>query len=181
MNASESNKANKEADAGVIDKATLESQLTKITEEISAYKARKKKQGGSEETPAQGFATSVVALETDWSRIIRESTEARERLNKIQEKQFRATMLESVVQSGRAAQMIIVDPAYRPTHPAPPGRALLLMFGVVLASLLAAVVAFLLAVLDDRMYYSKELARLELGPVLGSVPNTKRERRMTRG
>ncbi len=180
--AGENNRASKEQDAGVIDRATLESQLSKINEEIAAYKQRKKRQGAAEEAPIVGGAASaVVALETEWSRINRELAEARERFQKIQEKQFRATMLESVVQSGRAAQMIIVDPAYRPTHPAPPGRSVVAMIGIVAALLVAALVTFLLAILDDRMYYPGELQRLDLGPVLGSVPHTRREKRMNRG
>lgn len=180
--ATENKTANKDAEVGVIDKATLESQLSKINEEISQYKLRKRKaSGGSEDAPAGGTASVVVELETEWARIGRDLAEGRERLQKIQEKQFRATMLESVVQSGRAAQMIIVDPAYRPTRPAPPGRSVLAMVGLALAAALAFLVALLLAILDDRMYYPSEIDRLKLGPVLGSVPHARQERRMTRG
>lgn len=178
--ATENKNATKDADVGVIDKATLESQLSKINEEISQYKLRKRKASG-EEVPAGGTASVVVELETEWARIGRDLAEGRERLQKIQEKQFRATMLESVVQSGRAAQMIIVDPAYRPTRPAPPGRSVLAMVGLALAAMVAFLVALLLAILDDRMYYPSEIDRLKLGPVLGSVPHARQERRMTRG
>lgn len=177
-----SKEKDKEDDAvGVIDRATLESQLAKINEEIRSYKARRAARGGDEAQPAANAASAVVAIETDWARLNRELAESRERLDKLQEKQFRAAMLDTVAQSGRAAQMEIVDEAYRPTHPAPPGRSLLALVGLIVAGLLAGGVTLLLAMLDDRLYYPNELERLGVGDVLGAVPSARRERRINRG
>jgi capsular polysaccharide biosynthesis protein len=74
------------------------------------------------------------------------------------------------VSSKGNAQMMVLDPAYLPTHPAPPGRATLLGVGALVSVVLGLLLALLSALLDDRIYDRVDLERLELLPVLGVVP-----------
>ena len=153
---------------GIIDRATLENELRKLNDEIAAHK--RKKQSESEPNQAGGEAAKVVALETDWTRLNREVTEARERNQQVQTKQFNASMAESAAASGHNAQMVIVDPAYKPTHPAKPSRSLIAAVGAAASLVLGVVLALGLALLDDRLYDRIDVERLQVIPLLGVVP-----------
>jgi uncharacterized protein involved in exopolysaccharide biosynthesis len=160
-------------DEGVIDRATLESQLSKVTEEIAAYKSKKKRE--SENDDKQTGASWIVALETEWSQLSRDVQEARMRVGQLNEKQFRASMVENATASGRNAQIEIVDPAYRPTHPSKPSRSTLLLVGLVLSIMLGMAAALTLALVDDRLYDRIDVDHLELAPLLGVVPRAPSE------
>jgi uncharacterized protein involved in exopolysaccharide biosynthesis len=156
-------------DEPIIDRGTLESELRKVTEEIAAYKKKKhENEAGAANTGTE--AQRVVALETDWTRLNREVQEARERNQQLQTKQFNASMAESAAASGRNAQMVIVDPAYKPTHPAKPSRSVIAAVGVLVSIGLALALALGFALLDDRLYDRVDVERLELVPLLGVVP-----------
>jgi capsular polysaccharide biosynthesis protein len=77
--------------------------------------------------------------------------------------------LESAVTSGRNAQMIIVDPAYKPTHPNK-GRTQLVLVGTAAATALALLLSLLLALLDDHIYDRTDIELLRVAPLLGVVP-----------
>ncbi len=167
-------KGSTDADEGVIDRATLESQLQKVTEEISAYKSKLKKESGSD--ASQTGPSWIVALETEWSQLARDVAESRTRLEQLNARQFRASMMENATASARNAQIEIVDPAYRPTHPAKPSRSLLLLIGLMLSIVLGMASALVLALLDDRLYDRVDVERLELLPLLAVVPRAPKER-----
>jgi len=158
-----------EADEGIIDRATLESQLKKVNDEIAAYKSKKTRD--SEEKPAA--ATWIVALENDWSQLSRDVQEARARVSQLNEKQFKLSMLDTSV--GNIAHLEVVDPAYRPTHPTRPSRSFLLLVGMLLSLVLGLVAAVTLALLDDRLYDRVDVERLELMPLLAVVPRAPKE------
>jgi uncharacterized protein involved in exopolysaccharide biosynthesis len=158
------------SDEGTIDRATLESQLAKVNDEIAT---RRKKIRESEPEPAAGAgggAAWIVALETEWARLNRELTAAREHNGQLQDKQFKAAIAESAVASGRNAQMVVVDPAYRPTHPAPPGRMTLIALGMLISIGMALLVALGLVLVDDRLYDDADLESIRVAPLLGVVP-----------
>src|SRR5262249_17234344 len=114
-------------DNGTIDRATLENELRKVQDEIANHKRRKAAK--QDDQPQHSASSWIVALETDWTRINREVQEARERNQQLQEKQFKASMQESAASSARNAQMVIIDPAYKPTHPSKPSRSLIAAAG----------------------------------------------------
>src|SRR5260370_13912952 len=66
--------------------------------------------------------------------------------------------------------MVTVAPAFRPTHPAKPGRTLMAATGMVVSLLLALSLALGCALLDDRVYDRTDLERLELGAPTALVP-----------
>lgn len=160
----------KQEDEGTIDRAALENELKRINEEIAQYKARKAKV----EQPST-MATSVVALETEWTRLNREVAEVRERFGSLQDKEFKAAMVESAAATGRTAQMVIVDPAFLPTHAAKPARSVIAGAGMALSLLLAVALALGLALIDDRLYDRADVEKLALLPVVGVVPRAGRK------
>jgi capsular polysaccharide biosynthesis protein len=66
--------------------------------------------------------------------------------------------------------MVVIDPAFVPTHAAKPGRTTLVGAGMAIAALLAILLALGLAMLDDRLYDRVDVERLALLPLLSVVP-----------
>ena len=155
---------------GTIDRVALENELRRINDEIASRKRRKREEPSA--APSTSSAAWIVALETDWTRLNREVAESREKQQQLQDKQFKASMLESAVAAGRNTQMTIVDQAYKPTHPAKPGRFTIVAVGCVVALMLALGLALMLAFFDDRIYDRTDLEALGASGLrlLGVVP-----------
>ncbi len=169
-----------EANEGTIDRGALESELKRVNDEIAAYKQRQRKKDAGDGAQQTGGASWIVALETDWTRLNREVTESRERYQQLQDKQFKASMQETAAVSVRNAQMVIVDPAYKPTHPAKP-RSTIAAVGALVSIGLGLMLALGCALLDDRLYDRVDVERLELTPLLGVVPRAPKPKRGRRG
>lgn len=121
--------------------------------------------------PAAGPASvpaDVVALETDWVKLTREVTAARQRVDQVEAALFKADVLASSEQAGRAVVISVIDPAFLPQRPlGPSSDAILGMFllsGLVLGLLGAAIGA----ALDDRI--DDDSSILSLTPILAQVP-----------
>jgi hypothetical protein len=167
----------KEEDEGTIDRGALENELRRINEEIAVYKAKKQK----EQAPAQTGNNWVVALETEWTRLNREVVDARERFQSLQDREFKAAMVENAATSGRTAQMDIIDPAFLPFHAAKPGRSTIAAVGLLISIILSLILAIVLALVDDRLYDRVDIERMELLPLIGIVPRQSRKRGQTSG
>jgi uncharacterized protein involved in exopolysaccharide biosynthesis len=161
------------AEEGSIDRGALESELKKVQEEIAIY--RRRHSGDAPVPVTSNGANAVVALETEWTRLNREVADARERNGQLESRQFKASIMENAVTSGRNAQMIIVDPAYKPTHPNK-GRTQVVIAGVVASVGLAILVSLLLTFLDDRLYDRVDVENLAVAPLLGVVPRADGEK-----
>jgi uncharacterized protein involved in exopolysaccharide biosynthesis len=166
-----------EADEGIIDRSTLESQLGKVNQEIADYKNRQRRRqdAAEEKQQQQSGATWIVALENEWSQLSRDVQEARAHVGQLNEKQFKMTVLAGNSAS-RNATLEIIDPAYRPTHPSKPSRSLLLIVGLLLSIGLGMAAALVLALMDDRLYDRIDVEQLELLPLLAVVPRAPREK-----
>lgn len=160
--------AAQDEDNGSIDRGALENQLRKINDEIAEYKRRRANAAPAQPTTA--VASTVVQLETDWTRLNREVADARERFQSLQDKEFKASMVESAAATGNTAQMVVIDPAFVPTHAAKPGRTTLVGAGMAIAAVLAILLALGLALVDDRLYDRVDVERLALLPLLSVVP-----------
>ncbi len=152
------------------DRAVLEAQLQKINDQITAYRDKKRRENKGEPAQPEG-AGWIVALETDWSRLNREVNEARQQTQLLQEKEFRASLVENAATSTRGEQMVIIDAAFKPTQPQKPGRTQVAAVGMAAALAFGILMALGAALLDDRAYDPVDLERLALGPVLGVVPH----------
>jgi protein tyrosine kinase modulator len=153
------------------DRAALQVQLDKVNQQIAAARVRAAKQNNAQ--PAGGAnaaANWIVQLETDWARLTREVSDARERLQTVDAKHFKAEIAASSESSGGAAQMVIIDPAYLPTHPYRGARRLKVGVGAGASLIFALGVALALALADQRIYERYDVERLKLGKVLVVVP-----------
>jgi uncharacterized protein involved in exopolysaccharide biosynthesis len=116
----------------------------------------------------------LVALETDWLKLTRAATEARQRQDQIGAALFKADIAANSESGGRGLQMTVIDPAYLPSRPEPPGRTLLAALFAGVALVIGVIVALVRAVLDDRIFEARD-AR---GPaeLLAAIPRPGNQR-----
>jgi uncharacterized protein involved in exopolysaccharide biosynthesis len=158
-----------------VDRATLANELRKVNDAMASYRAKVKRKSGDEEKPSAD-ANRIVALETEWTQINRDVTDARERTQQLEDRQFKASIVESAAALGSNAQMVIVDPAYKPTHPNQ-GRSKVAVAGGAVSLLLALLIALFRALMDDRLYDRVDVETLDTAPLLCVVPAAKRSKR----
>lgn len=153
-----------------VAKDRMRSDLKRIEGEIAARKQSAKG------TPAEANETvnRVVALETDWSRMNRAVTEARERMGEMERNFFRAQVEASSELGGYSDQVVVLDPAFVPTRPEKPGKALIVVLAAAASIAIALMVSIVRALLDDRIYEELDLQRV--APVLAVVPRAERRR-----
>ncbi len=128
--------------------------------------------------PAQDAGTGsadLVALETDWSRLTRNVTEARQRFDQVEISLFRADMVASSTSGDRAALVTVIDPAYLPQRPVPPGPRSILALFFAGSFIMAAIAAIGRALFDDRIVDTRGAS--ELTEVLIEVPRAPKPRR----
>jgi capsular polysaccharide biosynthesis protein len=105
-----------------------------------------------------------------WVSLNREVDSAREQYESVERKLFQAAILAKVESSGGEGELFIVDAAHKPQKPTARGpmRTRALTFALFMVA--AALVAFVLTLLDDRIYGEYELKSLKLAPIVHSVP-----------
>jgi len=153
-----------------VAKQKLKEKKRKIDAEIAV---REKALGdkGKQETAAitpNAEASSIVGLETEWARLSRDVSEARTQMNELERNYFRAQIEASSSIGGYSDQVVVLDPAYLPTRPEPPGKSLIVLIAAGAALILGTILAILRALLDDRIYDESDLERIS--PVLAVVP-----------
>jgi len=171
--AEEKVKQNKMSKAGAspsvdpaVAKQTLKDKKRKIDGEILAREKvdgkDKPAEAGSEEV------VSIVSLETEWSRLSRDVSESRDRMNQLERDTFRAQIDAASSIGGYSDQVVVLDPAFMPTRPEPPGKTLIVVLAGGAALVLGLILAFLRALLDSRIFEESDVARI--APVLAVVP-----------
>ncbi len=156
------------------EKPALEARLKKIEEEAAAVRRRNEnaRDGAAAQQKASNFAQEIVDQETEWARVNRDIAEARERVQNLEAKEAMANMAASAEETGQAAQIDIVDPAFRPTRPAGGGRMKVMLMGLLASMALAFAIVLACAIFDDRLYERLDVEGLELAPLLVTVPRT---------
>ncbi|HEY6559979.1 MAG TPA: hypothetical protein VI072_21995 [Polyangiaceae bacterium] len=132
----------------------------------SAAPAEEKKEPAAEE---------LVELETQWARLTRSVNETRQRHEQIEASFFKSDIAASSENGGHAVQVQIIDPAYLPLKPQPPGRGLLAAIFLGVSLLLGLMVAVACAIFDDRIYDSQDTDPSL--PILTEVPSATNIRR----
>jgi len=117
----------------------------------------------------------VVVLETQWSRLTRGATEARQRQDQVESQLFKADILASSESGGHGLQMTVIDPAFFPARAVPPGRTTIAAVFLALSLVLGVLGALLRAIFDDRIYDRRDAARF--AEVLVEVPRFSKHRR----
>jgi uncharacterized protein involved in exopolysaccharide biosynthesis len=110
----------------------------------------------------------MVDLETEWLQLTRAVTEVRQRQEQLETRLFRADMQAGSAALGHGVQVKVIDPAYLPEKPLPPGRTTLAALFVGGAGALGALLALLLGLLDDRVFVPRDLTGV--APLLVEVP-----------
>lgn len=151
-------------------KEKLKGQLKSVEAEIALRKKATddKEKGKQADAGPTEQANRIVALETDWARLSRDVSEARERMNELERNYFRAQIEASSSLGGYSDQVVVLDPAYLPSKPNPPGKTLIVIIAFGVAFVLAMIIAVLRALLDNRVYEEADLSRV--APVLAVVP-----------
>jgi uncharacterized protein involved in exopolysaccharide biosynthesis len=101
----------------------------------------------------------VVALETEWVKLTRGVTEARQHQDELEAALFKANTAVSSESGGHGIQVTLIDPAFLPQSAVPPGRAVIVALFVAGALLLGILLAFVRAFVADRVYDARDVAR----------------------
>jgi hypothetical protein len=126
------------------------------------------------QTKAKNGERDLVALETEWSRLTRAVTESRQRHDQVEAALFKAEIAANSASDTTGAQMTVIDPAFLPQRPVPPGpKTIAAGFGA-LALMLGSLLALGFAAVDDRIYDRRGASGL--GYVLVEVPRVRRRR-----
>jgi len=157
---------------GPIDRAALRKELAKVERELSAMRARvrREKSGNSEPAPTADESTNwVVQLETQWAALTRDVQESRDRVESLEAKVFTAEITADSV-AAQTSKLTIIDPANLPERPVGKGKSLIILAGLMVFTGLGAAVALGLSLIDDRIYTRFDLEGVGIGPVLVEVP-----------
>ncbi|HWL88451.1 MAG TPA: hypothetical protein VNO21_21760, partial [Polyangiaceae bacterium] len=112
----------------------------------------------------------LVQLETEWQRLLRETSDAKSAHDDLARRMDRASLRASAAEATGDAQMEIIDPAYRPTRPARGGRTNAALVGLGLTMFLAVGYAFARVATNDTLIDAYDVELLRLIPVLGTIP-----------
>jgi capsular polysaccharide biosynthesis protein len=112
----------------------------------------------------------LVAMETDWQRLLRATSDAKASHDDLARRMERASLRASATEATGDAQMEIIDPAYKPTRPARGGRTNAALVGLGLATFLAVGFAFARVATNDTLMDAHDVEALHMIPVLGVVP-----------
>jgi len=122
---------------------------------------------------------NLVDLETQWLKLTRAVTEARQRIDQIEAQLFRADIEVSSERGGHAVQVSVIDPAFLPQSPLPPGKTTLGLIFALASSVLGFLAMLLCAAFSQRVFVARDLAAV--GEVLVEVPKASRRRAYVAG
>lgn len=149
------------------DRKELKARLDRIEGDLR----KKPTRGGAPAEDDGAESSRVVDLETEWASLHRELRDVQERHGQLERRYFEASIIDSVEAAGGAAQMQIVDPAYRPERPTSRGPRRVGAVAAAVVLLVGCGVALLLASIDDRLYDREDLLKLELDGFDHVVPH----------
>lgn len=130
---------------------------------------------GQRSSAAAKPGEDLVALETEWDRLTRAVIEARQRHDQVEVALFKADIAASSEAGGSGARMTVIDPAYLPQRPIPPGHMTIAALTMGIALIIGLLIALGCAALDDRIYTERDVDRI--GYVLVEVPRVRSSRR----
>jgi hypothetical protein len=112
-------------------------------------------------TTAAGNPQNLVELETEWLKLTRAVTEARQRQDQIESQLFRADIQASSETGGHGVQVNVIDPAFLPQTPLPPGRTTLALIFLAGSLVVGALGALIFAVFDERLFTRRDFESLQ--------------------
>jgi succinoglycan biosynthesis transport protein ExoP len=152
-------------DSGNERAAAMRRALAAIRSQISAIRSRATPRAELPKAPG-----SAVAIDTDWTRLNREVSEARERQNQIEAKQFQAQLAATLAAEGQGGQLVVVDPPFKPLRPIAGGHFKIALAGVGASIMLGLLVMLLFAIFDERLYGARDLQNLISDGIIVVIP-----------
>ncbi|MEM1030721.1 MAG: hypothetical protein AAGN82_10245 [Myxococcota bacterium] len=152
------------------EKEKLKQQLAQI--DMNLQRERDKGEGATVilDEKTQKSSNWIVDLETEWAGLNRDVSDVRERYQQIQHRFFQANIMAKVEASGGAAQMVVVDPAFKPKRPYRRGPRRTAAGAAFIVMFLGGLMALFLAYFDDRVYDDRDLRELKLGKLAHTIP-----------
>ena len=149
--------------------AALHRELQEVEREIANRRAALRSTRESALGPPEE-AHWVVALESEFARLLRDLEEAKERVDALEHRLFTAQIRASseILASSR---LVVIDEAFEPARPVGRSRRVIAAAGTMLFGGLAVGLLFGLALMDDRIYGRAELGRLGIGSLTVVVPD----------
>jgi hypothetical protein len=129
--------------------------------------------------PRPAAQENLVDLETQWLKLTRSVTEARQRTDQIETQLFRADIEVNSERGGQAVQVSVIDPAFLPQSPLPPGKTTLGLIFLSASLLVGALAMLLCAAFSQRVFVARDLAAV--GEVLVEVPKASGRRAYVAG
>jgi hypothetical protein len=150
--------------------AALKRALAAVRQQISAAHTRTVPKA---EVPKGG--PSMVAIDTEWIRLNREVTEARERATQLQTKQFQADLAASVTSAGEGGRLVVADRPFKPLRPSAGGRGKIVGVGMAVSILFALLTMVVLAMFDDHLYAVPDIERVLDDGFVVVIPSSPRK------
>jgi uncharacterized protein involved in exopolysaccharide biosynthesis len=153
-------------DAQVTGKtAALKHALAAVRSQIAAVKSRS---SNRVEVPQQ--VSSVVAIDTEWTRLNRDVSEARDRQVQLEGKQFQAELMATLAGGGQGGRLVVIDPPFRPVKPITGGRFKIAAVGLAVSVMLSVLTILLFAAFDDRLYGERDVHRIVKDGIVVVIP-----------
>jgi capsular polysaccharide biosynthesis protein len=155
----------------------LQHRIAQLNGEISARQGATKRiaapAAGVDATaadPATTETNELVALETDWQRMLGVLHDVRIEHDDLKQRLERARLSANAAEASGGDQMMIIDPAYKPPTPSKGGRTKTALLGGFVTLLIALAYAFGRVVFSDTIIDAADLEAMNLIPVLGVLP-----------
>lgn len=145
--------------------ASLQRALAAVRAQIAAIRAR-----SAPRREVERDLKTSVAVDTEWTELARAASEARERQQQLETRQFQAQLTATLVAANQAGGLTVVDPPYRPMKPITGGRSKVAIGGGLGSLVLALAVMLLAAKFDRRIYAAEDIARVYPVDILVEVP-----------
>jgi uncharacterized protein involved in exopolysaccharide biosynthesis len=158
------------AGSASLDKLKAELRQVQMTSNMARGAATGARKDSVIESSALSESKDIVALETEWTALNRDVASTRERNDQIQRQLFKASLMVKVQTSGDGGQIIVVDEAYEPRKPVTRGKKTTGAVGFIVVMALGLLTAFMLALMDDRLYGSYDVKRYGIGSIAHVIP-----------
>jgi len=145
--------------------AALKHALSAVRSQIAEVKSR----GAARVEVPQGVS-SLVAIDTEWTRLNRDVSEARERQMQLEGKQFQAELMATLAGGGQGGRLVVIDPPFRPVRPITGGRFKIAVVGLAASVVLSLLTIILFAAFDDRLYGERDVNRIVKDGIVVVIP-----------
>jgi hypothetical protein len=150
--------------------AALKRALVAVRQQIASVRGR-----SSPRTDVPKTSGSMVAIDTEWSRLNREVAEAGQRQTQLQSKQFQAELSAMLTSAGEGARLVVADKPFLPMRPIAGGRFKIALAGMAGSTMLALLAMAVFAAFDDHLYGVADVGRVLNDGIVVVIPSTPRK------